>query len=82
MGSSTSFAGDLIENLNSLGSANSDGYNSCWSAYYAEQRASQKTSGGFPRLDFVSFAYHHALAPITTKRALDVEIAIHKVSGW
>jgi hypothetical protein len=38
-----------------------------------------KTAGGNPKLDLVSFTYHHALATLIDRVALSKEIGIHKI---
>ena len=80
MGASVSYAGDLIENINSFAyEGNQDlGYVTNWNQTYANER-NQGTSGGYPKMDLVQFPYHHALGPLVDKRALEVELEIFKV---
>ncbi len=58
-----SFSGCLIENLNNLAD-NNHIYSSGWNNAYSGAINSMKTSGGDPKLDFVSFTYHHALTTL------------------
>lgn len=58
-----SFSGCLIENLNSLAN-HSHIYSPGWNQKYMQGMNSLTTSGGFPKLDFVSFTYHHALTTL------------------
>jgi len=76
-GAQVSYSGCLIENVNSI-AGNLGGYNVDWNSTYAKFMQSEKTSGGYQKLDFVSFTYHHALGPLIDKEALAMEIAIHK----
>lgn len=71
MGAQMSYSGCLIENVNSLANNNYNGgiYKVNWNATYAKERL-KTTSGGFPKLDLVSFTYHHVLAPLVNKNAL------------
>ena len=61
-----SFSGSLIENLDNL-AANNHIYASGWNSRYAQAFNTYKTSGGFPKLDFVSFTYHHVVATLVDK---------------
>ncbi|XP_064382608.1 alpha-amylase-like [Halichondria panicea] len=78
MGAQVSFSGCLIENLNNLAD-NNHIYSSGWNNAYSGAINSMKTSGGDPKLDFVSFTYHHALTTLIDRNALAKEIAIHKL---
>lgn len=80
MGAQVSYSGCLIENINSLANNNWNGgaYQRGWNSTYANERK-KTTSGGFPKLDLVSFTYHHALAPLIDKNSLQKEIEIHKI---
>jgi len=58
-----SFSGCLIENLNNL--ADHDHiYAPGWNKTYSTAIHTLRTSGGFPKLDFVAFTYHHALTAL------------------
>ena len=61
-----SFSGCLIENLNNL-AENEHIYAPGWNKKYSDVIGSMKTAGGFPRLDFVSFTYHHTLTTLIDK---------------
>ncbi len=76
-GAQVNYSGCLIDNVNSLADAGQWGYYSGWQNSFIEARNWQ-TSGGFPRLDIVSFTYHHALSPLISERALSKEIEAHK----
>lgn len=78
MGAQVSFSGCLIENLNNLAD-NHHIYNPGWSSIYSKAIRTMKTSGGFPKLDFVSFSYHHVIAALVDRNALEKEIGIHKL---
>jgi hypothetical protein len=67
-------SGCLIENINDLAAANHDGYDSTWKNNYITA-LQEKTSGGFSKLDLVSFSYHHVLGPLVDSSALAMEIA-------
>jgi hypothetical protein len=58
-----SFSGCLIENLNNL-AENNHIYSTGWNNQYRQAMTNLITSGGFPKLDFVSFTYHHALTTL------------------
>ena len=61
--SQVSFSGCLIENLNNL-AENRHIYAPGWNRTYANAVNTMKTSGGFNKLDFVAFTYHHALTTL------------------
>ena len=60
-----SFSGCLIENINSLGNANHDGYSPTWYTNYVNSRT-QKTSGGFHKMDLVGSCCSIPFSPFTT----------------
>ncbi len=64
-GAQVSFAGSLIQNVTSLGSAGWNGgrYASNWWQPYRDAK-SWTTSGGRPRLDPVVVAFHHSINPL------------------
>ena len=76
-GAQLSFAGALIENLNSLGSAGWNGgrYAGNW---YQDTRTAMgwTTSGGHRRLEPVLVGFHHAIGPLLDDNALRMELAI------
>ncbi len=76
-GAQISFAGALIENLNSLGAAGWNGgrYAGNW---YADTRTAMgwTTSGGHRRLEPVLVGFHHAIGPLLDDNALRMELAI------
>ena len=61
--SQVSFSGCLIENLDNL-AAHHYIYAPGWNKTYSNAINTMKTSGGFKRLDFVAFTYHHALTTL------------------
>ena len=61
-----SFSGCLIENLNNLAD-NDHIYAAGWNKQYSSAINTMKTSGGFPKLDFVAFTYHHVLTTLADK---------------
>ena len=78
-GISISYAGDLIENVNSLAENNFNNYHPGWNTTYANAVTGLKTSGGKTAFDLVAFPYYHALAPLTDMWVMDMEISLHKV---
>ena len=76
-GAQLSISAGLLENIQSLGSKNQWGYGSGWMNGYKEV-INKKTSGGFPRLDVVSFTYDHALSPLVSERTLKKQILGHQ----
>jgi hypothetical protein len=78
MGAQVSFSGCLIENLNNL-AENNHIYAPGWNKTYSNAINTMKTSGGFKKLDFVAFTYHHALTTLVDRNALAKEIGIHKL---
>jgi hypothetical protein len=78
LGASVSFSGSLVENLNRLEAAGTNGgmWNN-WEASY-KQAANWDTSLGNPRLDLVGFGYHHPLMPLLDQRDMQMQIRLHK----
>ena len=76
-GAQLSISAGLLENIQSLGAKNQWGYGSGWMNSYKEV-INKKTSGGFPRLDVVSFTYDHALSPLVSERTLKKQILGHQ----
>ena len=76
-GAQVSYSGCLIENVNSLAAHYSLGYSPGWSSNY-QQAQGWLTSNGYPRLDVVTFSYHHALCPLIDEAALRKEIQIYQ----
>ena len=76
-GAQLSISAGLLENIQSLGAKNQWGYGSGWMNGYKEV-INKKTSGGFPRLDVVSFTYDHALSPLVSERTLKKQILGHQ----
>ena len=76
-GAQLSISGGLLENIQSLGVKNQWGYGSGWMNGYKEV-INKKTSGGFPRLDIVSFTYDHALSPLVSERTLKKQLLGHQ----
>jgi hypothetical protein len=66
MGAQVSFSGCLIENLNNL-AENNHIYAPGWNKTYSNAINTMKTSGGFKKLDFVAFTYHHALTTLVDR---------------
>jgi len=62
-GYTMSYSGSLINNVASLGAANSLGYGSGWWNGNREAR-NWTTSGGSRKLDLVGFTYHHSLGAV------------------
>ena len=76
-GYAISYSGSLINNVASLGAANSLGYGSGWWNGNREAR-NWTTSGGSRKLDLVGFTYHHSLGAVLPKEVFRKEIQIFK----
>lgn len=76
-GAQLTYGGSLMENVNELALANQWGYSSSWKQNIKDAKA-WKTSGGFPRMEVVSFTMHHALSPLLSDEALKKEIQAHQ----
>ena len=76
-GAQITYGGSLMENVNSLAQANQWGYSNTWTQNIKEAK-SWKTSGGFSRMEVVSFTMHHALSPLLSDEALKKEIKAHQ----
>jgi len=76
-GYAMSYSGSLINNVASLGSANSLGYGSGWWNGNREAR-NWTTSAGSRKLDLVGFTYHHSLGAVLPKEVFRKEIQIFK----
>ncbi|MCC7476555.1 MAG: hypothetical protein IT425_14280 [Pirellulales bacterium] len=78
LGAQVSFSGSLIENLNTLEAAGTNGgmWNNWESAY--QQAANWDTSLGNPRLDLIGFGYNHPLMPLLDERDIRMQIKLHK----
>lgn len=80
-GYAMSYSGSLMDNVNSFGEANQNGYGSGW--WNGNREASGWTTpGGSPRLDLVGFTYHHSLGPLLPKEVFRKEIDIFKQAWW
>ena len=76
-GAQITYGGSLLENVNELAQANQWGYSNSWIQNIKDAK-SWKTSGGFPRMEMVSFTMHHALSPLLSDEALKKEIKAHQ----
>jgi len=76
-GYAMSYSGSLMNNVASLGAANSLGYGPGWWNGNREAR-NWKTPGGSPKMDLVGFTYHHSLAAVLPKEVFRKEIQIFK----
>lgn len=76
-GAQITYGGSLLENVNELAQANQWGYNPSWVQNIKDAK-SWKTSGGFPRMEMVSFTMHHALSPLLSDESLKKEIQAHQ----
>jgi len=78
LGAQVSFSGSLIENLNRLEAAGTNGgmWNNWEGAY--KQAINWDTSLGNTRLDMVGFGYHHPLMPLLDERDMRMQIKLHK----
>ncbi|MBI5168105.1 MAG: hypothetical protein HZA61_01315 [Candidatus Eisenbacteria bacterium] len=77
-GAQVSFAGSLIQNLNSLGAANWNGkYGASWWQSYRDAMA-WSTSGGRRRLDPVIVGMHHAINPLCDETVFRRELQAQK----
>ncbi len=77
-GAQVSFSGSLIENLNTLQGAGTNG--GMWNGWQGGYRAgaSSGTTLSNPRLDMVAFGYHHPLMPLLSRRDIAMQIRLHK----
>ncbi len=75
-GAQVSFAGALMENVQSLADAgwNGGAYGLNWFGPYREARG-WTTSAGKPRLEPVVVGFHHAIGPLMDDRAFRMELA-------
>jgi len=76
-GAQVNYSGCLIENINSLAMGGQWGYNPGWENNFQIAR-SWTTSGGFPRMDIMSFTMHHALSPLLDENCLRKQIQAHR----
>lgn len=76
-GAQITYGGSLLENVNELAQANQWGYTPAWIQNIKDAK-SWKTSGGFPRMEMVSFTMHHALSPLLSDESLKKEILAHQ----
>ena len=76
-GYAMSYSGSLMNNVASLGAANSLGYGTGWWDGNRDAR-NWKTPGGSPKMDLVGFTYHHSLAAVLPKEVFRKEIQIFK----
>ncbi len=74
-GAQVSFSGSLIENLERIAAAKM-GFNNWADCYRAGRRL--KTARGNPRLDLVSFGYHHPLMALIGYEDIRRQIAMHR----
>lgn len=79
LGAQVSFSGSLIENLNNLEAAGTNGgmWN-LWKTGY-NQGISLPTALGNPRLDLVAFGYHHPLLSLLDEDDIRMQIRLHKL---
>jgi hypothetical protein len=76
-GAQITYGGSLMENINELAQSNQWGYSNSWTQNIKDAK-SWKTSGGFSRMEVVSFTMHHALSPLLSDEALKKEIKAHQ----
>lgn len=76
-GAQITYGGSLMENVNELAQANQWGYSNSWTQNIKDAKA-WKTSGGYSRMEVVSFTMHHALSPLLSDEALKKEIKAHQ----
>jgi hypothetical protein len=76
-GAQLTYGGSLMENVNELAQANQWGYSNSWTQNIKDAKA-WKTSGGFSRMEVVSFTMHHSLSPLLSDEALKKEIKAHQ----
>lgn len=76
-GAQITYGGSLLENVNELAQSNQWGYSNTWIQNIKDAKG-WKTSGGFPRMEMVSFTMHHALSPLLSDEALKKEIQAHQ----
>lgn len=78
LGAQVSFSGSLIQNLNNLEAANTNG--GMWNNWESSYNTAQgwNTSLGNTRLDLVSFGAYHPLMPLLDERDMRMQIRLHK----
>lgn len=78
LGAQVSFSGSLIQNLNNLEAANTNGgmWNNWESSYDTAQ--TWNTSLGNPRLDLIGFGANHPLMPLLDARDMRMQIRLHR----
>lgn len=79
MGAQVSFAGALVQNLNSLAGGNWQGgrYPTNWPDAYS-QAADWTTASGKPRLDIVNVAFHHPICALLEERVLRMQVRMQQ----
>jgi len=77
-GANVSFSGSLIQNLNELEAAGTNG--GMWNNWDSDYSAAQSnlTVLGNKRLEMIGFAHHHALLPLLDTRDIRKQIQLHK----
>ena len=78
LGAQVSFSGSLIQNLNNLEAAGTNG--GMWNNWEASYNTAQSwnTSLGNPRLDIIGFGAYHPLMPLLDERDMRMHIRLHK----
>ncbi|MFI4871800.1 MAG: hypothetical protein ACIARQ_08315, partial [Phycisphaerales bacterium JB061] len=77
-GAQISYSGGLIQNIESLGSANQLGYTPSWNQPKQQARGWRTTGQNKPRLDVVIFPYHHSLMPLLDESTQRKEIQAYQ----
>ena len=83
LGAHVSFSGSLMENLDELEAAGTNGgmWNN-WNATYASEQSfspsSNYTALGNPRLEMIAFGYFHPLMPLIDTKSIELQIALHQ----
>ena len=80
LGAQVSFSGSLMENLNNLEAAGTNG--GMWNNWESSYRAAinNTTTLGNSRLEMVGFGYHHPLMPLLDERDIRMQIKMHKLA--
>ncbi len=77
-GAQISYSGGLIQNIESLGSANQLGYTPSWNQPKQQARSWRTIGQNKPRLDVIIFPYHHSLMPLLEESTQRKEIQAYQ----
>ncbi|CAN5309918.1 hypothetical protein BH09SUM1_BH09SUM1_14540 [soil metagenome] len=76
-GVAVSYSGALMENVISLAGANQLGYTSAWKTSL-DTANNWTTTGGFKRLEFTNFSFHHGLVGLLDNQTVYMELRLQQ----